>query len=104
VSNLADRGWTPRRCLRTQAVGRFDAAEVRLYGLLRHHAFLFRYPCRGREAFLRRLADCVRGVAQLPARLTATLADALWWATGVSVLDRRREALQAVLLGRKEKE
>jgi hypothetical protein len=50
------------------------------------------------------LADCAGGVARLPARLTATLADALLQAIGVSVLDKRLEALQAVLLGRKEKE
>jgi hypothetical protein len=36
-------------------------------------------------------------------RLTATLADALLRAVGVDVLDKRLEALQAVLLGRKEK-
>jgi hypothetical protein len=38
------------------------------------------------------------------ARLTATLADALLRAIGVHVLDQRLQALQAVLLGRKEKE
>jgi hypothetical protein len=47
-------------------------------------------------------------VAELPtgekARLTATLADAFLRAIGVHVLDKRLEALQAVLLGRKEKE
>ncbi len=45
--------------------------------------------------------------AELPtgekARLTATLADALLRAIGVDVLDKRLEALQAVLLGRKDK-
>ncbi|HYT94916.1 MAG TPA: hypothetical protein VEL76_39735 [Gemmataceae bacterium] len=45
--------------------------------------------------------------AELPtsekARLTATLADALLRAIGVDVLDKRLEALQGVLLGRKEK-
>lgn len=45
--------------------------------------------------------------AELPtgekSRLTATLADALLRAIGVDVLDKRLEALQAVLLGRKEK-
>jgi len=45
--------------------------------------------------------------AELPtgeqARLTAALADALLRAIGVSVLDKRLEALQAVLIGRKEK-
>src|SRR5262249_48078628 len=46
--------------------------------------------------------------AELPAaekaRLTATLADALLRAIGVNVLDKRLEALQAVLLSRKDKE
>jgi transposase len=37
------------------------------------------------------------------ARLTATLADAVLRALGVDVLDKRLEAIQAVLLGRKEK-
>jgi hypothetical protein len=37
------------------------------------------------------------------ARLTATLADAMLRAIGVDVLDKRLEALQAVLIGRKEK-
>jgi hypothetical protein len=37
------------------------------------------------------------------ARLTASLADALLRAIGVDVLDKRLEALQAVLLGRKDK-
>ena len=45
--------------------------------------------------------------AELPAgekaRLTATLADALLRAIGVDVLDKRLEALQAVLGGRKDK-
>jgi transposase-like protein len=56
------------------------------------------------------LSDRLRqlDVAELPtgekARLTATLADALLRAIGVNVLDKRLEALQAVLLGRKEKE
>jgi hypothetical protein len=36
-------------------------------------------------------------------RLTATLADALLRALGVDVIDKRLEALQAVLLGRKDK-
>jgi hypothetical protein len=44
--------------------------------------------------------------AELPtaekSRLTATLADALLRAIGVDVLDKRLEALQAVLIGRKE--
>jgi hypothetical protein len=46
--------------------------------------------------------------AELPsgekARWTASLADALLRAIGVNVLDQRLQALQAVLLGRKEKE
>jgi hypothetical protein len=37
-------------------------------------------------------------------RLTATLADALLRAIGVDVLDKRLEALRAVLLERKEKD
>jgi hypothetical protein len=37
------------------------------------------------------------------ARLTAALADALLRAIGVDVIDKRLEALQAVLIGRKEK-
>jgi hypothetical protein len=45
--------------------------------------------------------------AELPTgekgRLTATLADALLRAINISVLDKRLQALQAVLLGRKEK-
>jgi hypothetical protein len=45
--------------------------------------------------------------AELPtaekARLTAALADALLRAIGVDVIDKRLEALQAVLMGRKEK-
>jgi hypothetical protein len=55
------------------------------------------------------LAERLRQVdaAELPtaekSRLTATLADALLRAIGVDVLDKRLEALQAVLNGRKEK-
>jgi hypothetical protein len=45
--------------------------------------------------------------AELPtgekARLTARLSDALLGAIEVNLLDKRQEALQAVLLGRKEK-
>ena len=54
------------------------------------------------------LAERLRQVdaAELPtgekSRLTATLADALLRAIGVDVLDKRLEALQAVLLGRKD--
>jgi hypothetical protein len=36
--------------------------------------------------------------------VTAALADALLRAIGVDVLDKRLEALQAVLIGRKDKE
>src|SRR5262249_47311027 len=56
------------------------------------------------------LSDRLRqlDVAELPtgekARLTATLAIALLRAIGVNELDKRLEALQAVLLGRKEKQ
>jgi hypothetical protein len=56
------------------------------------------------------LAARLRGVdrAELPtgekARLTATLADALLRAIGVDVLDKRLEALQAVLNGRRDSE
>jgi hypothetical protein len=55
------------------------------------------------------LAARIRQVdaAELPpaekARLTATLADAMLRAIGVDVLDKRLEALQAVLIGRKDK-
>jgi hypothetical protein len=41
--------------------------------------------------------------SSLKARLTVTLADALLRAIGVDVLDQRQEALQSVLLDRKEK-
>jgi hypothetical protein len=56
------------------------------------------------------LSDRLRqlDVAKLPtgekARLTATRADALLRAIGVNVLDQRLAALQAALLGRKEKQ
>jgi hypothetical protein len=56
------------------------------------------------------LAERLRQVeaAELPtaekSRLTATIADALLRAIGVDVLDKRLEALQAVLIGRKDKE
>jgi hypothetical protein len=55
------------------------------------------------------LAERLRQVdaAELPtaekARLTATLADALLRAIGVDVIDKRLEALQAVLASRKDK-
>ena len=57
---------------------------------------------------VQRLAARLRQLdaADLPtrdkARLTATLTDALLRAIGVDVLDKRLEALQAVLLGRKD--
>jgi hypothetical protein len=57
---------------------------------------------------VRVLAERLRQVdaAELPtgekSRLTATLADALLRAIGADVLDKRLEALQAVLIGRKE--
>lgn len=41
---------------------------------------------------------------RLPGFRTAALADALLRAIGVDVLDKRLEALQAVLLGRKSRE
>lgn len=56
------------------------------------------------------LAGRLRQLDQSPlptaekSRLTATLADALLRAIGVDVLDKRLEALQAVLLRRKDKE
>jgi hypothetical protein len=56
------------------------------------------------------LAERLRQVdaAELPtaekSRLTATLADALLRAIGVDVIDKRLEALQAVLIGRKGEE
>lgn len=59
---------------------------------------------------VRVLAGRLRQVdaAELPtgekARVTATLADALLRAISVDVLDKRLEALQAVLLARKDKE
>jgi hypothetical protein len=55
------------------------------------------------------LADRLRQLdrSELPtaekARLTASLADAFLRAVGVDVLDKRLEAMQAVLLGRKER-
>jgi hypothetical protein len=57
---------------------------------------------------VQRLAARLRQLdaADLPTRekacLTATLTDALLRAIGVDVLDKRLEALQAVLLGRKD--
>jgi hypothetical protein len=50
-----------------------------------------------------RQVDAADLAAGEKARLTATLADALLRAIGVDVLDKRLEALQAVLIGRKDK-
>jgi hypothetical protein len=66
-------------------------------------------PIEGTSDVVKLLAERLGQVdaAQLPtadkARLTATLADALLRAIGVDVLDKRLEALQAVLIGRKDK-
>jgi hypothetical protein len=64
----------------------------------------------GTSEVVRVLAARLRQVDQsgLPtgekSRLTASLADALLRAIGVDVLDKRLEALQAVLVGRKGRE
>jgi hypothetical protein len=50
-----------------------------------------------------RQVDAADLAAADKARLTATLADTLLRAIGVDVLDKRLEALQAVLCGRKDK-
>jgi hypothetical protein len=66
-------------------------------------------PVEGTGGVVRLLAERLRQVdaAELPTadkvRLTATLADALLRAIGMDVIDKRLEALQAVLIGRKEK-
>jgi hypothetical protein len=66
-------------------------------------------PIRGTSDVVQILAGRLQQIdaADLPAgekaRLTATLADALLRAIGVEVIDKRLEALQAVLLDRKEK-
>jgi hypothetical protein len=66
-------------------------------------------PVEGTSDVVRLLAERLGQVdaAQLPtadkARLTATLADALLRAIGVDVLDKRLEALHAVLIGRKDR-
>src|SRR5262249_45602431 len=68
-----------------------------------------RKAIEGTSDVVKVLADRLRQLDQSElstgekARLTATLADALLRAIGVNVLDRRLEALQAVLTGRKEK-
>src|SRR5262249_37833224 len=67
-------------------------------------------PPLGTADVVRLLGARLRQVdaAELPAgdkaRLTASLADALLRAIGVDVLDKRFEALQAVLIGRKDKD
>ena len=101
--------------------GTKESDRIRAAALLLDHAF------RGIEAppdaprppgtlAVQGTADVVRVLADrltqidegdLPtpekARLTATLADAMLRAIGVDVLDKRMEALHAVLIGRKEK-
>jgi hypothetical protein len=68
-----------------------------------------RKPIESTSDVVKVLADrlCQVGAAELStgekSRLTATLADALLRAIGVDVLDKRLEALQAVLTGRKDK-
>jgi hypothetical protein len=67
-------------------------------------------PMEGTAGVVRVLTERLRQVdtAELPtaerARLTVSLADALLRAIGVDVLDKRLEALQAVLLRRKDQE
>ena len=62
---------------------------------------------RKQEALVAALLTEPTHAAELPtgdkARLTASLVDALLRAIGVDVLDKRLEALQAVLGGRKDK-
>jgi hypothetical protein len=64
----------------------------------------------GTAEVVRLLGERLRQIdaADLPtgekSRLTATLADALLRAIGVDVLDKRLEALQAVLIGRKDQQ
>jgi hypothetical protein len=64
----------------------------------------------GTDEVVKLLAARLRQIdaAELPtaekSRLTATLADAVLRAIGVDVLDKRLEALQAVLLARKDKD
>jgi hypothetical protein len=52
---------------------------------------------------LRQVDQCEMPTGE-KSRLSASLADALLRAIGVDVLDKRLEALQAVLIGRKEKQ
>jgi hypothetical protein len=104
--------------------GRRDSDRVRAASALLHHALRGVSDVgalhRAQETVetgsmdsgdvVQMLSDRLRqlDVAELPtgekARLTATLADALLRAIGVNVLDQRLQALQAVLLGRQEKE
>jgi hypothetical protein len=104
--------------LRIAKDGAKDSDRVKAASLILDHA------CRGLDLggdtnaipAVEGTADVVRmlagrlqqlDAADLPtpekARLTATLADALLRAIGVDVLDKRLEALQAVLIGRKDK-
>ena len=96
--------------------GAKDGDRVRAAALILDHAFrgLDLADGTGSEA-IEGTADVVRVLAErlrqldaadLPAaekaRLTAALADSLLRAIGVDVLDKRLEALQAVLTGRKD--
>src|SRR5262245_62049894 len=101
--------------------GRKDGDRVRAAVALLDHAFrglaggdALDGERAGADASPMGTSDVVRALAarlrqldaaELPtaekARLTATLADALLRAIGVDVLDKRLEALQAVLTGRK---
>jgi hypothetical protein len=104
--------------------GAKDSDRVRAGLALQDHALrgladadsLYGEPDAEGAAPIRDTADVVQLLArrlghvdqsELPtaekARLTAALADALLRAIGVDVLDKRLEALQAVLMGRKEK-
>ena len=100
--------------------GKKEADRVRAAVALLDHAFRGIEPPdvnpdRAEKLTVAGTADVVRLLAQrleqldaadLPtpdkAKLTATLADAMLRAIGVDVLDKRLEALQAVLSGRKE--
>jgi hypothetical protein len=104
--------------------GRRDSDRVRAAVALLHHALRGSHESdalhgepqtvdvspMGTTEVVQMLATRLRQVdaAELPtgekARLTASLADALLRAKGVDVLDKRLEALQAVLRGRKDKE
>jgi hypothetical protein len=103
--------------------GKKDSDRVRAAGLLLDHALhgltdchLFQGDLHRAEAEPMGTADVVKilagrlleiDTAELPtvekARLTASLSDALLRAIGVDILDKRMEALQTVLIGRKEK-